>query len=172
MVRSKVKGLRKTVKSKRQGILKLNSVKEYLKELQANHVFVPAGKAANNIIVVCKRYHLEVICKELGLWPGTTSSDTYIPETMDPKEISENHIRITSIGFKEDRLSGKFPSFYWTSKLHKSPYKHRFIVSSFDCTTEPLSVLLICYQREIVKSVISHTQSHRYQRNVDFEKQL
>ena len=44
--------------------------------------------------------------------------------------------------FKRDNLSDKFPSFCWTPELHKTPYKHRFIVSSFDCTTKPLSVLL------------------------------
>ena len=66
----------------------LNSVKECLIGLQEKYVFVPADKAANKIIVVCKRCYLEVIWKELGLWPDTTSSDTYVPETMDPKEIS------------------------------------------------------------------------------------
>ena len=106
-------------------------------------LFVPADKAANNIIVVCKRYYLEVICKQLGLWPGTTSSNTYIAETMDPKDISGNHISyIKSLGFKKDNLCDKFPSFYWTPKLHKTLYKHRFIASSFDCATKPLSVLL------------------------------
>ena len=83
MVRSKVNSLRKTIESKGHGILELNSVKECLKELQEKYVFVPADKASNNIIVVCKRYYLEVICKELDLWPCTTSSDTCIPETMD-----------------------------------------------------------------------------------------
>ena len=74
---------------------------------------------------------------------GTTSSDTYIPETTDPKQISGNHISYTkSLGFKEDSLSSKFPSFYWTPNLHKSSYKHSFIASSFDCTTKLLSVLL------------------------------
>ena len=92
MVRSKVNSLRKTVEFKRHGILELISVKECLKELQEKYVFLPADKAANNIIVVCKRYYMEVICKELGLWSCTTSSDTYIPETMDPKEISINYI--------------------------------------------------------------------------------
>ena len=67
MVRSKVNSLRKTVESKRHGILELNLVKECLKEFQEKYVFVPADKAANNIIVVCKRHYLEVICKELGL---------------------------------------------------------------------------------------------------------
>ena len=55
-------------------------------------MFVLADKATNNIIVVCKRYYLDVICKELGLWPGATSNHTYIPETMDTKEIRGNHI--------------------------------------------------------------------------------
>ena len=81
--------------------------------------------------------------KHRFIWPGTTSSDTYIPETMDPKEISGNHISyMKSLGFKEDNLSDKLPSFYWTPKLHITPYKHRFIASSFDCTAKPLSVLL------------------------------
>ena len=143
MIRSKVNSLRKTVESKRHGILELNSVKKCLKELQEKYVFIPADKAADNITVVCKRYHLEVICEQLGLWPGTTGSDTYIPETMDPKEISGSHISyMKSVGFKEDNLFDKFPSFYWTPKLHKTPYKHSFIASLFDCTTKPLSVLL------------------------------
>ena len=105
---------------------------------------VRADKAANNIIVICNRYYLEVICKELGLWPGTTTGDTYIPETMDAKEINENHISyMKSFGFKENNLSDKCPSFYWTPKLHKTPYKHRFIASSSDYTAKPFTVLLI-----------------------------
>ena len=87
-------------------------------------------KAANNVIVVCKRYYLEVICKELDLWPGTTSSDTL----MKPWTLKK------SLGFKDDNLSDKFPSFHWTLKLHKTPYKHCFIASSFDCTTKLYSL--------------------------------
>ena len=75
-------------------------------------MFIPADKAANNVIVVYKRYSVAVICKELGQWPGTTSSGTYIPETKDTKEISGNHISyMKSLGFKEDNLSDKFPGF-------------------------------------------------------------
>ena len=92
MVRSKVNSLRKTVKSKRQGILEPNSVRESLKELKEKCVFIQADKAANNRIVVCKRCYLEEIYKGLGLWPGTTCSDIYIPATIDPKESSGNHI--------------------------------------------------------------------------------
>ena len=102
-------------------------MKECLKELQEKFVFVPADKAANNIIVVCKHYYLEVICKELGLWTSTTSSNTYIPETMDPKEISGNHIsHMKSLGFKEDSLSDKFPIFLLDSKAPQNTIQASF----------------------------------------------
>ena len=136
------------------------------KELQEKYVFVPADEAAYNIIVVCRRYYLEVICKELGLCPGTTSSETYISETMGPKQISGNHIfYIKSLGFKEDNLSDKFPSFYWTAKLHKTPYKHCFIASSFNCTTKLLSVLLTRILSAI-KGKLSNLSSVIYSRTV------
>ena len=31
---------------------------------------------------------------------------------------------------------------YWIQKMHKNPYKHRFIASFFKCSTKPLSILL------------------------------
>ena len=34
------------------------------------------------------------------------------------------------------------PSLYWIQKLHKDPYKHRFIAGSAKCSTKPLSKLL------------------------------
>ena len=36
-------------------------------------MLVPADKAANNVIVVCKRYYLEVVTKEI------TATTTYDP---------------------------------------------------------------------------------------------
>ena len=40
-----------------------------IKELgtAAPYVFVPADKAPNNIIIICKRYYIETLIKELGL---------------------------------------------------------------------------------------------------------
>ena len=31
---------------------------------------------------------------------------------------------------------------YWIPKMHKNPYKHRFIAGSSKCSTKPLSILL------------------------------
>ena len=52
-----------------------------------------------------------------------------------------NHLAITfSVCAKErkDRL----PTMYWLPKLHKRPYKARFIANSSSCTTTELSKLL------------------------------
>ena len=36
----------------------------------------------------------------------------------------------------------KHPTLYWLPKLHKRPYKARFIATSSSCTTTMLSILL------------------------------
>ena len=37
----------------------------------------------------------------------------------------------------------KLPYLYWTPKLHKFPFKYRFIAGSSKCTTKDLPCLLI-----------------------------
>ena len=37
----------------------------------------------------------------------------------------------------------KLPTLYWLPKLHKRPYKSRFIANSSACTTTELSIILI-----------------------------
>ena len=36
-------------------------------KLHANYVLVPADKAANNVIIVCKKYYIDTLVKELGI---------------------------------------------------------------------------------------------------------
>ena len=139
-------------------------MKECLKELQEKYVFVPADKAANNIIVVCKRYYFEVIFKELGLCPSATSSNTFLkPWTVKKSAETTNRNCMKSLGFKDYNLSDKFSNLYWTPKLHKTPYKYRFITSSFDCTTKPLSVLLT-RNLSAIKEKLSNLSSVIYSR--------
>ena len=43
--------------------------------------------------------------------------------------------------FVEENHS-KLPTLYWLSKLHKIPYKSRFIANSSSCNTTELSITL------------------------------
>ena len=48
-------------------VLQNVDVKACLSDQYDKYVFVPAYKAPNNIIIICKRYYIETLIKELGL---------------------------------------------------------------------------------------------------------
>ena len=50
----------------------------------------------------------------------------------------------------------KVPTLYWLPKLHKRPYKARFIANSSSCTTTELSKLLTSCHTAIKKHVIKY----------------
>ena len=72
----KLKGHFKSPKCK---VLDQPDVKDTLHILHANHVLVPADKAANNVIIVCKKYYIDTLVKELGINNVNISNATYIP---------------------------------------------------------------------------------------------
>ena len=49
---------------------------------------------------------------------------------------------IESVGSEMSEEDKNLPYLYWTPKLHKVPFKHRFIACSSKCTTKDLSCLL------------------------------
>ena len=109
------------------------------------YVFVPADKAPNNIIIICKRYYIETLIKELGLDNSstTTGNSTYTPRQMSSEDIVNTHDTfMKSFGIELSHDNKRLPYLYWTPKLHKSPVKHRFIAGSSKCTTKQLSSLL------------------------------
>ena len=105
-----------------------------------HYVLVPADKANNTIIVVCKKYYVEV---DLNEFSHVGQSSTYI--TCDH---SPNHIVRTLISdMKRWNINipldmEELPSIYWVPKLHKNPYGNRFTAASNRCRTKSLSRLL------------------------------
>ena len=106
-------------------------------------ILVPADKAANNVTVECKRYYIETI-KELGINTINISpNSTYIPSTDSFDEILKSHCKfIESVGLEMSEEDKNLPYLYQTPKLHKVPFKHRFIAGSSKCTAKDLSCLL------------------------------
>ena len=56
---------------------------------------------------------------------------------------------------RQDRL----PTMYWLPKLHKRPYKARFIANSSSCTTTELSKLLTSCLTAIKAKVIKYCET-------------
>jgi hypothetical protein len=50
-----------------------------LSSLHDKYVIVPAYKASNNIVFVCKSYYFECLIKELGINSNTSSNTLMIP---------------------------------------------------------------------------------------------
>ena len=118
------------------------SVKDTLHKLHANYVLVPADKAANNVTVVCKKCHIDTLVKELGINSVNSYNPTYIPIADSFETIVKSHNQfITSVGLEMYKEDQNLPYLYWIPKLHKSPYKHRFIAGCSQCTTKDLSCL-------------------------------
>ena len=102
---------------------------------------VPADKASNNVVVICKKYYIEVIIKELYNIMGSKSTYQYV--TDNSTSIIHSHIKyMKEINVWVPSNMEELPCLYWLPKLHKTPFGSRFIAASNRCTTKPLSSLL------------------------------
>ena len=120
-------------------------VKACLSDLHNKYVFVLADKAPNNIIIICKRYYIETLIKELGLdnCSTPTGNSTYTSCQMSSEDMVNTHNTfMKSLGIELSEEDKRLPYLYWTPKLHKSPVKHRFIAGFSKCITKQLSSLL------------------------------
>jgi len=125
-------------------ILKDPNVAKHLSLLHDKYVIVSADKAPNNIVFVCKSHYIDCLIKELGI-DNSLGNPTYTPTTLTKEEILDNHRSVLcsfGISTKDEELD--LPSLYWIPKLHKCPFKQRYIAGSAKCSTKPLSKLLTC----------------------------
>ena len=75
------------VNRRKKHVLKNRVHLDYLNKLHENYVLVPADKAGNNIIVVCKKYYLDVVLKELE------STNTYQEVHSDCSNVVSRHLK-------------------------------------------------------------------------------
>ena len=144
-IEERISKLKQNFKQPTGKVLQNADVKACLSDLHNKYVFLPADKAPNNIIIICKRYYIETLIKELGLdnFSTTTGNSTYTPCQMSSEDIVNTHDTfMKSFGIELSDDDKRLPYLYWTPKLHKSPVKHRFIAGSSKCTTKQLSSLL------------------------------
>ena len=67
LVVERISSLKEKIRSPKQKILSDPDVEDTLRRLNDDFVLVPADKATNNVIVLCKKYHIETLIKELGI---------------------------------------------------------------------------------------------------------
>ena len=95
-----------------------------------------------NIVFVVKRYCYNCLLNELG-FTSTSGNPTYTPSNLTKDEILQNHLSVlNTFNIPKNQDQFELPYLYWNPKLHKNPYKQRFIACSSKCSTKPLSLLL------------------------------
>ena len=72
-------------------ILEDSHIKAYLTELQSKYLLVPADKAGNNIIFVCRYYYVHTLMEELGINSGTNLNSTYVTQDPTVDEIIQTY---------------------------------------------------------------------------------
>ena len=116
---------------------------------------VPADKAANNVVVVCRLHYVNTLKQELD---GTRA---YLETDTDEVSVVNAHLNDLPVKFSVCVNEGqdKLPTMYWLPKLHKRPYKARFIANSSPCTTTELSKLLTSCLTAIKSHVIRYCET-------------
>ena len=143
LVQGRIHKLKNCVNSRPKSVFKNQEAVKCLSSLHDKYVIVPADKASNNIVFVCKSYYFECLFKELGIHNNTSSNTTYKPTSFDKDEILANHRSfMTSLNIPSGKESEDLPYLYWMPKLHKTPYKERYTAGSSTCSTKELSIHL------------------------------
>ena len=130
-------------------------LKQGIQECHRKYVLVPADKAANNVVVVCRLHYINTLKQELN---GTKA---YEETSKDEKSVVYSHSNEIPNKFavyvkeRQDRL----PTMYWLPKLHKRPYKARFIANSSSCTTTEISKLFTSCLTAIKAKVIKYCET-------------
>ena len=130
------------------------NVSKALKKCHESFILVPADKAANNVIVVCKAYYLQSLISELkadGVNKANEAEDanvttdvTYQEQNFNEEMQKEKINEVCKKIYKQFKVkcsdeNKKFASMYWTVKMHKKPIGKRFIAASKNCITKKLS---------------------------------
>ena len=142
LIQIRISKLRRSMSKRGKSVFSNPDAAKTLSTIHDKYVVVPADKAPNNIVFVCKTYYIQCLINELGI-DSSIGNPTYKATTLSKEEITDNHRSVLSsfgVSIKDDDCD--LPVLYWTPKLHKCPYKQRFIAGSARCTTKPLSQLL------------------------------
>ena len=106
-------------------------LKQGIQEFHRKKFFVPADKAANNLVVVCRLHYINTLKQKLNV------TKAYEETPIDEKSVvtSQSNELPNKFTVDDKEPQDRIPTMCWLRKLHKRPYKARFIANSSSCTT-------------------------------------
>ena len=117
LILGRIHKLKSCVNHRPKSVFKDPDAHECMSSLHEKYVVVPADKASNNIVFICKSYYYMCLIKELGLGE-ITGNPTYRQSTFDRDEIIANHASfMTSLNIPTKDDNNDLPNLYWIPKL-------------------------------------------------------
>ncbi len=142
IIRKRIMSLKKNGAFNKGGkVLQKRSNLEYVKKLQSRFVIVPIDKASNNFAIICKSLYLSILLKELGFHENTIKgNDVYEVINITQEELVQKHKEVLKqFSIRMSKVNNYIPNLYWTAKLHKVPFKSRFIAGAAKSSMKQLS---------------------------------
>ena len=101
-------------------------------------------------------------------WRGEQNSmSTYVPAQLTKDNLLLHHIdKLTKINVKIDKC--ELPTFYWLPKLHKNPFKSRFISNSSHLSTTILSKHITSAVTTVKDHLIKYSETAFSNSNVNY----
>ena len=93
LLKSRINHLAGKMRTIYPSVFKKPEVVNELHRLHENFVLVPADKASNNIVFVCKSHYYTCLLNELG-FTSTSGNPTYTPSNLTKDEILQNHLSV------------------------------------------------------------------------------
>jgi hypothetical protein len=112
-------------------------------------IITPVDKAGSNYSFCCTKYYDEIMMNELGIsWNNDQiicqGNETYKPTNLTEPQIIERHNKkLSSYNLAQKDENQTLPLIYAIPKMHKNPYKFRFISGAKRSSTKQLAVILL-----------------------------
>ena len=90
LIQIRIKKLNGSINAHATSIFKDRNVAKHLSYLHDKYVVVPADKAPNNIVFVCKTHYINCLINELGI-DNSLGNPTYTLTKLTKEEILDNH---------------------------------------------------------------------------------
>ena len=127
--------------------LEKGNIKNELKRLRNKYIICSIDKASKNFSFVCKKLYVLTLLKELGFNLSNLScsgNETYFPcESTEIVYVEQIRSTLSNqFNLDVDENNQCLAHIFWNPKLHKNPYKARFIAGAKKCATKPLNILV------------------------------
>ncbi len=169
LVDHKIDRLKKTVKIHRPQVLSQTNVRNELDTLHNTYVMVPADKAANNIIFICKKWYIEQIIQELHISDNDPEDSSYKGVDLNIEELVKDLTNFCGLmGLKNTNKRVQLPTLYGLPKMHKATPKLRYIAAScasplkpMDLTVTKCLTVIYKFMQNYCKSIYNYTGTNR-----------